>query len=237
MIFDEGDLCGRRASQAKPSQTSLDLLWLDRRQRLSRRDFSDLYQAFRVELNRDFFASGLSSLLREDRVLTRRQRKIHKHPLPPLSTHAPPCFSLKSLGHSRISLGKLPPIEEEKRKFASSIRELANIENVNPQVEERGRGHSLGSLGKLFSLNALPEPEKTTTLKSLESLDAPQKKQRQLCVEGKACPSCAKKFSLKTRIAVTNSCGHVFHEECLKKALESVVDVEEPKCPFCSRLL
>ena len=223
MIFDEDLL---PPAPPKCSHTSLENILQERKNRAETLDFSDFYRPFRLEINREFFGPENARLLNEERVLTRRQRRIQKMPV---ITHFPQKKEqkhvfLKSMSENSLSCNRLPVLEQ-KRNFVCSVRELENVLPNLPSFH-----------GKFLDLSKKKQPDmRCETLKSLESLEQKEKVEEHL--NEKKCRVCLKKFRLKAILAITNRCEHVFHEVCLKRKLRESEIKTEPLCPECHNLL
>lgn len=278
MIFDEynegppGKTIPDKPAKAAEFETSLDNYWQERKHKIEKKDFSDVYQKYKVAINENFFKKNRETLISEAKVMTRAQRKIKKQAglVDRTGVINNRGASFKSVRENQVSMNALPTVEEEEPldKFTSSIHNLDQVEARRSRLPRR-KMRSMASrveVGKLvskcsfrelktfvnfndlervkafttadFGEIANAEPEKMSTLKSLESLDAPAaRKPSKPKVEGEKCPICHKKFILKSEIAITNACNHVFHEDCLKEAVAINWNPDVIKCPKCSATL
>lgn len=251
-----------RSARISEFETSIDCLWQERRAKFKQRNFSDCYKTFRVSINESFFARTKEELLAETRVLTRRQRKISKKgALPPLpSTHKKTEPAFRSVRDVGKSAKPLEPVEEEEdmERFTSSIHNLDEMENQLAQ-----KGHAQSMVSRLTSLcsfqrfksmrqiclmdkgkapstacNSLADKENLDSIRSLESFEAPRlRRPSPPTVQQKKCPSCKKQFALRDEVAILSACQHVFHEICLKNALDQAEDLETLRCPLCAVIL
>lgn len=248
-----------RSGRISEFETSIDCLWQERRAKLNQRNFSDCYKTFRVSINESFFTRTRQELLAETRVLTRRQRKIAKKgALPTLSSgqqRSETTFrSVRDIGRKAKAL---EPVEEERdmERYTSSIHNLDELEN---QLAQKGQAQSMVSrltslcsfqrfksmrqiclLDKAKTLSTAPHSmvgkENLDSIRSLESFEAPGRhRPSSPTVQQKKCPCCKKQFALRDEVAVVSACQHVFHEICLKNALDKVEELEALRCPHCA---
>lgn len=267
MIFDDLDFF--KESNASEShyikktviETSIDNYWQERKQRLEKRDLTDLYRHYKLAINENFF-----KLEKGNRIqFSNRHKKINKlceRSLNVLESRVPSgiyplksqnCISMRQNNNSKTILESIKEIENDdmnnlKKENFKSAKEngCLNLKNKLCSMHEidkynfsqSGFNGQKENAPRDLNKNDQWSRENISTIKSLESLDEMNYKKTEPSINfDQKCPICMKNFGIKAEIAVTVACSHVFHETCFKKWIKKNCDIFDEKCPKCLKKL
>lgn len=262
MIFDEGTqasgVCELDALQPRsrpPIETSMDDYLQERRLKLEKRDLSQLYHTYKLVINKNYFKSNTrqpqSGENRRRRIEKGRETSRAKNDITPrirslntVSLRAKKPFVSETLENikelnSPDSQLELTETADEVQNASSDRKGLGGFCSMH-NIEQ----HPASLLDVSFDCHR-PCPaargsfpwgkENISTLKSFESLDSQPRCSRESRVAfDDSCSICCRHFGFKASIAITQRCGHIFHESCFTRWVLKNCKTLEEKCPKCS---